>query len=130
STLQNEWSCYNVASRDVFDLATLARAALRVCDSKSAIDVGTRSGGVDQVMNIDKICDELKYFPWLGYFSKMLQADVFIFLDDAQYTKNSYINRVQVLCNGLAKWLTIPVRVPLGTAIRDAAPSAEWVEAH
>lgn len=70
------------------------------------------------------------YFPWLGYFSKMLQADVFIFLDDAQYTKNSYINRVQVLCNGLAKWLTIPVRVPLGTAIRDAAPSAEWVEAH
>jgi len=63
STLQNEWSCYNVASRDVFDLATLARAALRVCDSKSAIDVGTRSGGVDQVMNIDKICDELKYVP-------------------------------------------------------------------
>jgi hypothetical protein len=70
------------------------------------------------------------YLPWLGYFSKMLQADIFIFLDDAQYTKNSYINRVRVLCNGLAKWLTIPMRVPLGTPIRGAAPSAEWAQAH
>lgn len=71
------------------------------------------------------------YLPWLGYFSKMSQADVFVFLDDAQYTKNSYINRVSVLCNGVAKWLTIPVRVPLGTAIRDARPSDEsWVKAH
>jgi hypothetical protein len=35
-----------------------------------------------------------------------------------------------VLCDGLAKWLTIPVRVPLGTSIHAAAPSAEWAQAH
>lgn len=71
------------------------------------------------------------YLPWLGYFSKMSQADVFIFLDDAQYTKNSYINRSRVLCEGLAKWLTIPVRAPLGTSIRATKPATtDWVDQH
>jgi hypothetical protein len=71
------------------------------------------------------------YLPWLGYFSKMSQADVFVFLDDAQYTKNSYINRTRVLCDGAAKWLTIPVRVPLGTSIRATKPAAvDWIDQH
>jgi hypothetical protein len=71
------------------------------------------------------------YLPWLGFFSKMTQADVFIFLDDAQYTKNSYINRTRILCDGVAKWLTIPVRVPLGTSIHSTKPvAADWVDRH
>jgi hypothetical protein len=71
------------------------------------------------------------YLPWLGFFSKISQADVFIFLDDAQYTKNSLINRVGVLCDGAAKWLTIPVRVPLGTSIRETRPAtANWAGQH
>src|SRR5690606_21435204 len=36
------------------------------------------------------------YAPWLGYFHKLAQADVFVFLDDAQFSKGSYTNRVQV----------------------------------
>lgn len=71
------------------------------------------------------------YLPWLGFFSKISQADVFIFLDDAQYTKNSYINRVGVLCDGAPKWLTVPVRVPLGTPICAARPAeADWIDRH
>jgi hypothetical protein len=71
------------------------------------------------------------YLPWLGFFCKISQSDVFIFLDDAQYTKNSYINRVSVLCKGNAKWLTVPVRVPLGTPICAARPAdAGWVDQH
>lgn len=71
------------------------------------------------------------YLPWLGFFSKMVQADVFIFLDDAQYTKNSYINRTRILCDGVAKWLTIPVRVPLGTPIHSTKPAAgDWIDSH
>lgn len=71
------------------------------------------------------------YLPWLGFFSKISQADVFIFLDDAQYTKSSYINRVGVLCDGAAKWLTIPVRVPIGTSIRETRPAAaNWADEH
>lgn len=50
------------------------------------------------------------YFPWIGFFSKIVQSDVFILLDDAQYTKNSYINRARIkTANGLL-WLTVPVR--------------------
>ncbi len=34
------------------------------------------------------------FFPWFGYFEKMLLADVFVFSDDVQYTKQNYVNRV------------------------------------
>ena len=29
------------------------------------------------------------YLPWLGYFAKIFAADVFVFLDDVQYSKKS-----------------------------------------
>jgi hypothetical protein len=59
------------------------------------------------------------YLPWLGYFHKIARADVFVFLDDVQFSKGSYTNRVQILSPSGAKWLTIPVRVSLGQAIRE-----------
>lgn len=51
------------------------------------------------------------FFPWLGYFDKIHRADVFIFLDDAQYQKTGgcWSNRVKVLINGEGRWLTAPV---------------------
>ena len=36
------------------------------------------------------------FFPWFGYFEKMLLADVFVFSDDVQYTKQNYVNRVEI----------------------------------
>jgi nucleoside-diphosphate-sugar epimerase len=61
--LQADYSCYNVASRDVFDLATLATAVLRVTGSKSAVDIVGRPGGTDQVMNIEPVCRDMAYEP-------------------------------------------------------------------
>ncbi len=49
------------------------------------------------------------YFPWLGYFYKMLQTDIFIFLDTVQFSKNSYQNRVKIMTSQGAQWLTQPV---------------------
>ena len=51
------------------------------------------------------------FAPWLGYFYKIHQSDVFIYLDDAQIQKKgaSYTNRVCVLGNGTAQYLTIPI---------------------
>jgi hypothetical protein len=51
------------------------------------------------------------FFPWLGYFDKIRCADVFIFLDDAQYQKTggTWSNRVKILINGEGRWLTAPV---------------------
>jgi hypothetical protein len=51
------------------------------------------------------------FFPWLGYFDKIRQADVFMLLDDVQYPKTggTWSNRVKVLINGEGRWLTAPV---------------------
>lgn len=54
------------------------------------------------------------YLPWLGYFYKIQQVDVFILLDDVQYSKNSYQNRVQIKGSNGAQWLTQPVSLKSG----------------
>lgn len=71
------------------------------------------------------------YAPWLGYFAKMARADVFVLLDDAQFSKNGYINRVQVDAGGAARWLTVPVSYEFGDPIhRVRAANENWPRAH
>lgn len=65
------------------------------------------------------------YFPWLGYFAKISQADVFVFLDDCQFSKGGYTNRVKIRDG----WLTVPVHVHLGDKINEVYPLA-FVEGH
>ncbi len=57
------------------------------------------------------------YAPWCGFFAKMNACDVFVFYDDAQMTKNSYINRCLINNQGRQTWLTIPVSFKLGDKI-------------
>ena len=52
------------------------------------------------------------YFPWIGYFYKMSLADVFVVLDDSQYSKNGYQNRVKIKTPTGSVWMTQPVCVP------------------
>lgn len=69
------------------------------------------------------------FLPWPGYFAKMAQADVFVFLDDAQFSKNNIINRVRILGPKEPKWLTLPVSARLGMTIRQVVPSEpRWRE--
>jgi hypothetical protein len=73
------------------------------------------------------------YAPWLGYFHKMAHADTFVLLDDAQFSKGSYINRVQVagVSAGKPRWLTIPVQHAFGAAIDAISPARpDWPRAH
>ena len=37
------------------------------------------------------------FFPWAGYFLQDLFVDIFVFLDDVQYSKNSYTNRASII---------------------------------
>ena len=71
------------------------------------------------------------YFPWLGYFAKIAQADLFVFLDDVQFSKNGYCNRVQVLHQGRSRWLTVPVSFTFGDSI-DTVQLAQpdWARRH
>ena len=50
--------------------------------------------------------------PWLGYFYKISQSDIFIFLDDVQFIKtgSNYTNRVSLNIAGESNSITIPVK--------------------
>jgi len=61
------------------------------------------------------------YLPWLGYFAKWAAADLFVFLDTVQYEKNGWQNRNRIKTRDGPRWLTVPVRARLGTAIHDVA---------
>lgn len=49
------------------------------------------------------------FIPWLGYFYKINHCDLFVLLDDVQYTKNSLINRNRIKSNTGEQWVTMPV---------------------
>lgn len=57
------------------------------------------------------------FAPWLGYFRKIAVADAFVFLDDAQFSKGSYTNRVRILSGGRQTWLSVPVSFNFGVPI-------------
>ena len=51
------------------------------------------------------------FFPWLGYFNKIARCDQFVVLDSVQFPKKggTWSNRVKLLLNGQAGWVTMPV---------------------
>lgn len=67
------------------------------------------------------------FFPWLGYFDKIIKSDIFVFLDKVQYTKGSWINRVKIINQGEPKWITCPASFNLGQSIREVKiTDIEW----
>jgi hypothetical protein len=52
------------------------------------------------------------FLPWLGYFDKIARSDVFIFLDDVQFSKTggTWSNRVKMLLAEEPRWVTAPIR--------------------
>ena len=49
------------------------------------------------------------FLPWLGYFDRMVNADLFVLLDHVQFERRNYHNRTMILLEGEARWLTVPV---------------------
>jgi hypothetical protein len=49
------------------------------------------------------------FLPWLGYLDRMRQADLFILLDDVQFERRNYQNRVRIKTGQGAQWLCVPV---------------------
>lgn len=49
------------------------------------------------------------YIPWKGYFDLINDADIFIFYDCVQYTKNDWRNRNSIYTKNGKQWLTIPI---------------------
>lgn len=49
------------------------------------------------------------YLPWCGLFDRIARSDLFILLDNAQYSKNYFINRNKIKTPRGWTWLTVPV---------------------
>lgn len=73
-----------------------------------------------------------QYLPWLGYFHKMAECDVFVFLDDVQYKKNEWQNRNRIKTSSGEQYLTVPVCYRFPQTLREVTPDSrqEWARKH
>jgi hypothetical protein len=53
------------------------------------------------------------YLPYLGFFEKMMKADIFVIYDDAQFNKEDFQHRNKIRIYHGWKWLTVPVEKKL-----------------
>jgi len=60
-----------------------------------------------------------QYIPWLPYYSKISNSDIFVFLDNVQFQKNGLHNRNELKNSNGRFWLTIPVSFNLGDKLSD-----------
>jgi hypothetical protein len=50
-----------------------------------------------------------EHIPWIGFFNKMIQCDLFVYLDNVQFKKRYFENRNKILGTAEILWLTVPV---------------------
>ena len=73
------------------------------------------------------------YLPWSGYFNLIYKTDIFIFLDDTQFSKGSWHNRNRILNNSKEKWITVPIKKhKLSTSLDEIliVDQKKWKESH
>ena len=74
-----------------------------------------------------------QFFPWRGLFEQIRLADEFVHLDDAQFQKGGFTNRVQIKTANGPLWLTVPVlrhgKLP-AIAETEIDYRADWREKH
>ena len=54
-------------------------------------------------------CHQPNFFPWIGYFHKIMNSDIFVILDEVQYTKNSVANRNKIKSAQGEQFITVPI---------------------
>ena len=59
------------------------------------------------------------FIPYLGFFHKMKNSDIFIYYDSVQYSKNDFHNRNRIKTPNGPLWLTIPVKLEFGQKINE-----------
>ena len=75
------------------------------------------------------------YLPYLGFFFKMEQSDLFVIYDNAQFNKGDYHHRNKIRIFHEWKWLTVPVEkknIPINEIIvrNDLLKTKKWQDIH
>lgn len=77
------------------------------------------------------VCHQPDFVPYLGFFDRLLDADVFVLLDDVQFLRRGWHHRDRIKTRAGSEWLTLAVeKCPRDTPIAEvrlAANRAEWV---
>ena len=70
------------------------------------------------------------YLPYLGFFKKIETSDIFVILDDVQYSIRDGDNRNRIKTPTGTSFLTVPLTKPFGKKINevDIATSQNWQE--
>ncbi len=77
------------------------------------------------------VVNQSNYLPWKGYFDLIHDADLFVFYDDVQFTKNDWRNRNRIKTPRGPEWLSVPVGKRIDRLVCDVAlPSDGWAESH
>lgn len=67
-----------------------------------------------------KVCiSQPTYLPWIGFFHKFIDIDVFSIYDTAQYFKRGFQNRNKIRNPNDWQWLTVPVNSTLGERMNE-----------
>lgn len=76
-------------------------------------------------------------FPWLGYFNMIKNSDVFVFLDNVKFKKQSWHMRNRLKSSSKAEeaefWIRIPTKLPkTNTLIKEVAidNNQDWKQKH
>ncbi len=64
-------------------------------------------------------CLQPTYLPWIPFFERVILSDVFIILDDVEFSKNSNHNRNFIKANSKQLLLTVPVKYKNHIMIKD-----------
>ena len=77
-------------------------------------------------------CLQPTYIPWIQFFTRFLNCDFFVLLDDVDYSKHKFQNRTYVKLNNTKSLLTVPVhykmKVPINKIKIDN--SKNWKKKH
>ena len=72
-------------------------------------------------------------FPWVGMLEQVRLADVYVHYSDVQFSKGSFVNRVQIKSSAGTHWLTVPLKdLRLGQRINEVhvREEDEWRRRH
>jgi hypothetical protein len=75
------------------------------------------------------------YIPWLGFFDKIKNCDVFIIEDNIQFERQGFRNRNRIKTSDGVKWLTVPIKhvgnnVPINEVQINNYAERDWAERH